>query len=53
VHGDAGAAILGQDPSLLWMCLADVDDDELDPRSVPGSELFERPDLGAEGWSGV
>jgi hypothetical protein len=53
VHRKSRAAILGKNPPLLRVCLADVDDKEVHVTPIPGGQLLERPNLGAEGRSGV
>ena len=53
MNGESGAPVLREDPPFLRMCLADVDGDETDPLGESVGEVLERPNLGAEGRSGV
>src|SRR5918996_3626102 len=53
VHRKSGSAVLGEDPPLLGVRLADVDDQEVHPAAVRLRQRFERPDLGAERRSSV
>jgi hypothetical protein len=40
-------------PSVGWVCLSNIDDEELDPISEAAMELFKVPSLGTERRSGV
>jgi hypothetical protein len=46
-------AIFGDDPAVLRVRLADVDDKETDAVAVPPGQPLQRPNLGAEGRSCV
>lgn len=48
VDGNPRPAILGNDPAILGVRLADVDDQEVDAVAIPPRQLLERPNLGAE-----
>lgn len=53
MDGESGAPVFREDPPFLRMCLADVNGEEADPVDKPLGEVLERPNLGAEGRSGV
>jgi hypothetical protein len=53
VDREPRAAVLGKDPTLLRVRLADVDGEEVHAIAEPFRQPVERPDLGAEGGSGV
>jgi hypothetical protein len=53
VDGELRAAVLGEDPPLLRVRLADVDGEETHAVAEPFSQPVQRPDLGAEGGSSV
>jgi len=52
VHRHARAPVLRQDPALLGVRLADVDEQEAGSAAVPAGDPLQRPNLGAKRWSG-
>jgi hypothetical protein len=53
MNGQSRSAIFRDDPAVLRVRLADVDDYKMDAVAVAPGQLLQRPDLGAERRSGV